>query len=236
MRGWNKGHIKWQRKRKVERITEKGIKCPRTISIRTNIPVPEVKEHMKELKVEPVKNLTLRLLDFLDLMGKPILTRLMVKHCIVYHPSIQEKFLRIHKALNRLVKSGLVKKIRKKAKNKRPLNYWVSSLSIPMTLQEAKDLISEGVMFGDVYPLILEEEREELKQWFCNSKEVTEVIQNTKPELLKRKEKEKKVKPIPIDGIYVDAVAPCHKCGSQMFIPGACPTCANCGESAKGCG
>ena len=109
-----------------------------------------------------------------------------------------------------------------------------------MTLDEAKDLIVRGAMIGDVLQFLDESLHDQIKNWFVRTKDIPqEVFDARKASVAKDVIRVPSIRAIPAKGSSRDPQVshePCHKCGGQIFIPGACPTCANCGESAKGCG
>lgn len=83
-----------------------------------------------------------------------------------------------------------------------------------MSLDDAKYFIVQGVMFGDVFPLMKLADQEPLKRWFVSEASV--------PNLKSRN-------PVAYSG---DA---CRKCGGPMVFTGSCRTCQWCAETG-GCG
>lgn len=86
-----------------------------------------------------------------------------------------------------------------------------------MELEEAQVLLRRGVPFSEVIKQINKNYIDLLKEYFCQTPGL--------PNLTARASRT----------TFIND-KPCLKCGSQEFIPGACPTCANCGESPGGCG
>lgn len=94
-----------------------------------------------------------------------------------------------------------------------------------MTLDEAKELISSGELFHAIHRQVDESERDALKQWYTATAGVPNLC--ARGPILNNAERTRST--------YIHHT-PCTKCGSEEFVPGACPTCANCGESSGGCG
>ncbi len=101
-----------------------------------------------------------------------------------------------------------------------------------MQLEDAKKLIKEeGVRFDIVLKMVHARDHAALKEWYVReagvpNKDARGSDNHTPLKEISGRPKEREL---------VMSDQPCHVCGGQQFVPGPCPTCANCGESSKGC-
>ncbi len=84
-----------------------------------------------------------------------------------------------------------------------------------LTLDDARYLIGQGVLFGDVLPHVPEQDHEELRIWFTHTPGLPNIAARNPP---------------PSSG------NDCKRCGGPMVRTGTCETCNLCGESSAGCG
>ncbi len=115
-----------------------------------------------------------------------------------------------------------------------------------VTLTYAQAAIRSGAEYGDVWPSVAEADREALAAWFVRepglpaadmprhriepalAASAAPECERPLKEIAGRPRKETRT-------TYLSHVA-CTVCGGEEFVPGACPTCANCGQSSGGCG
>lgn len=109
-----------------------------------------------------------------------------------------------------------------------------------ITIEDAQEAIRRGAFYGDVYELLAEADREALKQWYLHEPGLPNLAARERPApapgpACERPLKEISGRPNKKHTTFID-LNPCSRCGSSEFVPGSCPTCANCGESSGGCG
>lgn len=95
---------------------------------------------------------------------------------------------------------------------------------VTMELSEAKNLVSNGAPFGDVYERLSEADRLAFKGWYVTSQGV--------PNLAARA-RQQPVAPRPKAEVSDQL---CKDCGGFMVRTGTCFTCQACGNSSGGCG
>lgn len=87
-----------------------------------------------------------------------------------------------------------------------------------MDIDDAKNLIANGVEFGAVYESVSEPERDELKEWYVREPGL--------PNVAARKRS---------TGPATGTATVCARCGGLMVRTGTCETCQDCGDNG-GCG
>jgi hypothetical protein len=92
-----------------------------------------------------------------------------------------------------------------------------------MHLDDAQALIISGVLFGDVFGLVPEAERDTLREWYCTTSGLPNLAGRSRP-------------PTKTQAVPVPSGDMCSKCGGHMVRTGTCMTCSSCGESSGGCG
>ncbi len=98
--------------------------------------------------------------------------------------------------------------------------------NLVLSLEDAQEMIKRGVVFGDVFPFVDPVYQEMFKEWFVREPGLPVLPGGQRrdaPALQPRRT------------TFID-LNPCSNCGCSEFVPGACPTCANCGESPRSCG
>lgn len=98
-----------------------------------------------------------------------------------------------------------------------------------MTLEDAKALVRRGAHLGDVADQLTVRDLVALRAWFVREPGLPNLA--ARGPVLHTSEMGCRM---PERTTYV-ADKPCGNCGSDLFVPGRCPTCANCGESSGGC-
>ena len=85
-----------------------------------------------------------------------------------------------------------------------------------MRLEDAQNLVTGGVAFGDVFEHVVTSDQELLKDWFVHSEAL--------PNLALRSR-----------AVAVSSGNLCRVCGGMLVRTGTCECCSFCGESS-GCG
>ena len=93
---------------------------------------------------------------------------------------------------------------------------WIERPGGVMRLAEAKDMLTMGVPFGDVYPLLSQDDQESIRYWFTRVENLPNLVMRVQP-------------------AGATTGNACRKCGGNLVRTGTCETCQDCGEN-EGCG
>lgn len=99
---------------------------------------------------------------------------------------------------------------------------------MPLSVEQAVDLIREGARFGDVAHLLpLDYQRDQLRSWYVRAEGVP--VNPTRPAPPPTAARKPPAAPVPSGDL-------CPACGGLMVRTGTCTTCSSCGTSSGGCG
>jgi hypothetical protein len=252
------GLLLWKRRRKVEKLHDAGM-TPRQIATTLGIPAHTVNRDMRRLRLPPRRvsvyvpppapapaawrpsAFGAALLDALRAAPCPMAAQWLVLQ--VGNPERFKKDLfNAHQTLRRLALRSLVVPIRVLSPR---LTYWSLAERIPMSLEDALELLNRGVPFGDVYPHVEEMNRDPLKNWYCQRAGLPNLIAREAAHEIARTGVVVPVHSAPAESPTASLIAArsagytgdiCSHCqGSRMIRAGACMRCEDCGQTT-GCG
>lgn len=218
------GVIRWHRREKVRKAHDFRY-TPQQIAEKTGERLDQVFVFLKELQACPHQSIGVRLLDYLEASPAWAPTVDLVRVCGRLDWGRQYAFERVHQALRRLVKEGVVQHHTIRIPGRRAVSYWYIQSRRRMSIEDAQSLISNGVPFGDVYEHVTPVDQPLLKEWYCREESV--------PNLAARNREPVQVG-VSIASGYTGSI--CKNCqGSRMVRTGACERCDDCGDSSS-CG